>query len=373
MLRFLFLCFLFCLFPLTLTAQSYEGDLFDTHTHLEQDELAHSLASRMSSHNVEGAISFMDVAFTDDSENGTIEDIRDITNEHPNTFVPFFNCDCEKSSSQLTTSAIQTVVDDGSDLLSGFGELALYDSPWSDENLAPNQEPFVSVYPILTEANMWVMFHPTTSQEAAIDEVLTNFPDQKFLFHGYAAKDYISNILTNHSNAYLTIDTAALLTRAGDNEGNTLLYASDINSAEDFLLVYEAESDDLMALALANYQDIIQTHPDQVFWGTDASMDWHMEEEVYEKLIEFSRSFIGQLDSSVQEKYAFSNADTLFTPVGTTTGSEEGDGEGNESSASGCQLNSARHSQKVWMIYLLFFPFYLGLKFLAKSYRAKSW
>ena len=47
-------------------------------------------------------------------------------------------------------------------------------------------------------------------------------------------------------------------------------------------------------------------------WGTDRLEGWHFDKEVGGLVEEFSRAFIGELDSSVQEKFAYKNAQRML-------------------------------------------------------------
>ncbi|MDO8520025.1 MAG: amidohydrolase family protein [Deltaproteobacteria bacterium] len=319
-----------CFLPFTASAQEYTGALFETHSHFEElDESADEVIDRMDTENVSAAIIFAGEMELENEEG--VEDVRNLTNDFPDRFVPFFDCDCDDTS--LTAELVQSIIDADSGLFAGFGEQGFYNEPWLDNS--PDGEPFISIYPTLTAENLWIMIHPEMDQEEEVTAAATQFPNQKFLIHGYAVRNWISDLLTAFDNVYLTADTSGLLVRTGDDEGDNLLYSSEIEDAADFLAAYDEEHDAIMANALAVYQPIIEANPNKVMWGTDISMDWHIEEEVYAKLIEFSREFIAELDASVQDKYARTNAEGLFTPASSsgTTGDDD-----SSESASGCSL-----------------------------------
>ena len=66
---------------------------------------------------------------------------------------------------------------------------------------------------------------------------------------------------------------------------------------------------------LATWKDFIERHPDQVLWGTDRGVGstWSLDPEVALTLNNYTRAFIGRLDPSVQEKFAYKNAERLFS------------------------------------------------------------
>lgn len=360
---FFVLFFVFSSHPLL--AQDYSGTLFDTHMH--NDDLDSDTFSNISSSIGDDQVTAIIMFFAVYGDDGAVEDLEDgiesieaMVNDHPNRIVPFFHSDYQ-SVDDFDLTEIQTILDsDAGTLVSGLGEVGLYRSPWTDENVGPDNAVFTAAYPTLTENSLWIMMHPTTDMEEVIDQTLTAYPDQNFLFHGGASLAFIDQILTDHSNAYFTIDTASLTMRGSTDEGNNLLFASDINSADDFLTAYNNEYDALLAQALTNWQTIIENHPDQVFWGTDAAYDFHFDAEVYEALITFSRDFIGMLDPSVQEKYALTNAQAQFTPL-ASSGSGSSDDDSDDSSSSGsCVLGNS--SPSVYSL-LLFIPLLLIFSF----------
>ena len=63
---------------------------------------------------------------------------------------------------------------------------------------------------------------------------------------------------------------------------------------------------------LDRWKLIIEKHPDKFTWGSDRWFTWHFDEEVGGLIEEFGRSFIGQLNPSVQEKFAYKNAEAML-------------------------------------------------------------
>ncbi|MDZ4285336.1 MAG: hypothetical protein U1A23_00230, partial [Candidatus Sungbacteria bacterium] len=65
--------------------------------------------------------------------------------------------------------------------------------------------------------------------------------------------------------------------------------------------------------AVNDWKTKIEKHPDRFTWGTDRGGEsWHYGEEVSRLFEELSRAFIGRLDPSVQERYAYKNAESLL-------------------------------------------------------------
>ena len=85
-------------------------------------------------------------------------------------------------------------------------------------------------------------------------------------------------------------------------------------SKEEFLAHFR-DYESLLTKDLETWKGFIERHPDQVLWGTDrgAGTPWSLDMEVGEALSRYARAFIGRLDPSVQEKYAYKNAERLLS------------------------------------------------------------
>ena len=80
-----------------------------------------------------------------------------------------------------------------------------------------------------------------------------------------------------------------------------------------FILAFIRNNFDLLLKEkLGDWKNIIEAHPDQFTWGSDRWYTWHYDPEVGGLVEEFGRTFIGQLDPSVQEKFAYKNAERLL-------------------------------------------------------------
>ena len=61
-----------------------------------------------------------------------------------------------------------------------------------------------------------------------------------------------------------------------------------------------------------SWRFFIGNNPDKFLWGTDRAYTMHFDPEVSALLDEISRSFTGQLDAEVQQKFAYQNAERLL-------------------------------------------------------------
>jgi len=157
-----------------------------------------------------------------------------------------------------------------------------------------------------------VYFHLGESQKEEFEEILEANPDINFVWHGDQLISYedgkqnlenLDEILTNHPNAYYGID---------ELYGDVWIIKPEF-SKEDFkehFQNYEA----LLKKDLATWKDFIETHPDQVLWGTDRSdqVAWSHDPDIGLTLTKYARAFIARLSPEVQEKFAYKNAEELI-------------------------------------------------------------
>ena len=70
--------------------------------------------------------------------------------------------------------------------------------------------------------------------------------------------------------------------------------------------------DSVLKEEVAHWKERVEKYPDRFTWGSDRWFAWHFDPEVGGILEEFGRSFIGSLDPSVQENFAYKNAQKML-------------------------------------------------------------
>ena len=85
-----------------------------------------------------------------------------------------------------------------------------------------------------------------------------------------------------------------------------------VETKEEFVSEFTSYYDKILDSNVKKWEVLIEKYPDRFLWGTDRAYDWHFDEDIGRLLEEMSRSFIGQLDFSVQEKFAYKNAERLI-------------------------------------------------------------
>lgn len=200
---------------------------------------------------------------------------------------------------------IDTMLSAEKGLFTGIGEVALY---FIDlKGVRPDSQRFLDVYTVAQKHNAIVMIHPDAMQEQAVESVVRAHPNVRFLFHGPELENSVHGLIAKYPNVFFSIDTS--LIRLPGKPGG-LMYMS--RTKDEFKTQYARNYDAMMSNALRTWQPRIEEYPDRYMWGTDRAYDWMFDEDVSELIDKFSRDFIGKLKPSVQEAYAYKNAERLL-------------------------------------------------------------
>ena len=105
-------------------------------------------------------------------------------------------------------------------------------------------------------------------------------------------------------------------THAANAQSNYDGTSNDLDTSPEgvsaFIAEYDLSRDTAIQKALEIYQPYIEAFPERFAWGTENGKIWHFNSEVFSRIIAFSRRFIAQLDTSVQNKFARENARRVF-------------------------------------------------------------
>ena len=79
------------------------------------------------------------------------------------------------------------------------------------------------------------------------------------------------------------------------------------------VLKHFSDYEPLLEKDKATWKAFIERYPNQVMWDTDrGTYLWAMDLDVGRALVSYARAFIATLDPSVQEKYAYKNAERIL-------------------------------------------------------------
>jgi hypothetical protein len=120
------------------------------------------------------------------------------------------------------------------------------------------------------------------------------------------------DLLRQHPNIYYTLDTATLLLLWPDDGSmpTNLMYSPA--GRDGFMVLFDANREHLLEEGLRLWLPTIEAAPERVLWGTDVSEPWHIEPDIYQRLIAFSRDFIARLPEQYRQGYEQGNAVSLF-------------------------------------------------------------
>ena len=234
-----------------------------------------------------------------------LELVRRTMQTYPAHFVPFINAHGNNSALPTATSSeLSNILSMQPNLFQGYGEISLSErTPGVGDDVPPDDPVFDGIYQVVREHNLAVYFHPGPGQETNLANALRDNPGINFLVHGEGIENEVGALMTQYPNVYFT---------ANDLYGDQYLLHPGETTAS-FLAALD-DYGPLLTQDLATWKVLIETHPDQFLWGTDRGgiAVWTLDIEVGEKLVDYARAFIGQLDPSVQEKFAYRNAENLL-------------------------------------------------------------
>ncbi len=246
----------------------------------------------------------------------------DAVQRHPNRIIPFFSPGFGSSETKpLLGDKLTNVYKNnleaskailGDNIIKGFGEIEQY--AW---NIQPNDAKLLSLFDLASSNGLFVMFHPLPNQKNAIKDVLKKYPNTIFFIHMFPEdfekdRSNIIELMKTHDNLYFSIDTDHML-----YDGRTgLLYKyqdENLNSAKSgFISDFDRLHKSMLNTAVSRYKPLVDAVPDKVFWGNEMGPRYNYEPEVYDRMIKFTRLFIGKLNPEDQEKVAYKNALRVF-------------------------------------------------------------
>ena len=223
--------------------------------------------------------------------------------------MPFFDIDPE-TSRDLNRENVSRAYFASDIPFLGFGETAFYREPLDRASLASSG--WHEIFQFSQEENLIIMIHLRRDQADELRTMLRTYPDTRVLLHGPEIPNELPALLQDHQNLYYTLDTATLLISPGRPPlpPFNLMYPDGEGSASQFVNDFERHRDALLDNAIKTWSPVIRDAPNQVLWGTDVSLSWHIEREVYSRLITFSNDFI-----SIGYKYR--NTSTDQAQIGT--------------------------------------------------------
>jgi len=203
----------------------------------------------------------------------------------------------------LSANGAVNIIEKNKGLFKGIGEIAFEQANFRE--FSPDDGDFLSFYEAAKKNGLVIMMHPRLEHKKNLEKILAKYPDVKFLFHGSEdVESYILDILRSYKNAYFSLDANVAPIYGFDRYDNLVGESGRQKFAKRFPEIFKTRLEN----EIKNWKGIIESLPDKFMWGTDRWYSWHFDVETLDYLEEFGRSFIGSLDKSVQEKFAYKNA-----------------------------------------------------------------
>ena len=233
--------------------------------------------------------------------------------EYPEQFTPFImssgNDGDPDGFPTVDAKTLQEMLAVYPGLFEGYGEIGLYarENGGSPE-LPPDSQRLLEIYPLIRENNLVIYFHLGEGHKDNFEKVLRQNPDIKFIWHGDQLSVHeVENILTTYPNAYYGIDAFW-----GHDRDLFLLFVG--KSKEAYVQKLNETFDTVLNYAVSDWKAVIERHPDQVIWGIDrGDAVWNYDLDVGQLQVKLARAFIGKLDPSVQEIFAYETAERLLS------------------------------------------------------------
>ncbi|MBI2102424.1 amidohydrolase family protein [Candidatus Woesearchaeota archaeon] len=313
----------------------YKGPMVDTHIHIRSlpdgqpgfpDEyytgenvgIKRSIAEWVCMMDYEGTSKVLAFfAVWDPITQESLDLVKLTLEKYPDRFIPFImppdNDGSADGSSTVDAAQLQKMLDVYPDLFQGYGEIGLYGHPGGAPALPPDSKRLKEIYPVILNNQLLVYFHLGEGQKESFEKVLDENPNITFIWHGDqlidcgscdGTLDDVADILENHPNVYYGVD---------ELYGDVNLLREEV-SKEEFIAHFN-DYQSLLKKDVATWKYFIEHHPDQVLWGTDRGVgsSWSLDPQVAITLNNYTRAFIGKLDPAVQEKFAYKNAEKLFS------------------------------------------------------------
>ncbi|MBI3042319.1 MAG: hypothetical protein HYY78_05790 [Betaproteobacteria bacterium] len=336
------------LFQAFAAAQSYDGPLIESHAHIAiyasqvpgqgiqyrvdaregaTELTAASYVSSLDRNNIKCIVGFHGIA-VDDKQQELLDNAKRLLVLYPDRFILLAEIFRFNPLDWFTATRLAPVLDTG--LFSGFGEIQFNHEPLGDGTNTPIVRPdatrFLNISRGLADRGLFVMAHPA-SRDGVENAVSYNNGSTTWIIHGpqvhgsWNPRDVngdgipdemaeLEGLLDRNPNLYYTLDI-------GESLGEFFQYfKTDEPGAKEIFLEKMNDQgfyNSLLEKMVHIWKAVIERHFDRFLWGTDMAFPtWQWDPEVIDVMMRFSRAFIGRLESSAAENYAYKNAERLL-------------------------------------------------------------
>lgn len=287
----------------------YQGEIFDSHFHLPnapgiksffikqptlgegKEVTLNELLCLFEKEKSRGAIAFYMPIKTKDGSLSQAPEINGYTDKLNLFISPVMN----------NADQIDKILTGNPGLFKGIGEMQFYeftkyfkpiDGAWAK-----------SIYKVADKHKLIVMFHPGFGQIEQVEKILSDYSNVTFILHGRETQREIEELLAKHPNLYYSVDGATLYAMRGKFV---------LGKKDSYLKKFGEEFNSMLNEGINTFKRVLEKYPDRFMLGTDRGAAWHYDEDAAAAFEEFSRAFIARLNPSVQENFAYKNAEKLL-------------------------------------------------------------
>ncbi len=235
------------------------------------------------------------------SSSGEVKIAKQMEKKYPGRITHFLMPALISPWINVGTDTVKNALSKNPGLFKGIGELKMFDGRSLDDPY------LIEMYELARKHKLVVMIHPFSHHEKVVEKILKEYSDVKFLLHGVDNKGWLMDLIRKYDNVYYSLDAnlSSLYGWKPEHEDHPI-------GKEEYLAYIRKNFDHVLDRALNNWKAEIEAYPNRFMSGTDRWHGWMFDAEVGGLVIEFSRAFIGKLDSAVQERYAYKNAQKLI-------------------------------------------------------------
>ncbi|MBI4118169.1 MAG: amidohydrolase family protein [Parcubacteria group bacterium] len=202
---------------------------------------------------------------------------------------------------RVAPEKVRSVIEKNKALFRGIGELKSFDGSSLDNPY------FSEMFKIANDNNLVIMMHPYHNHKAVVEKIVKEYPKVTFLLHGGHDSEWITDVMRKYNNVYYSIDADIAALYGWERQ-----HKDKEPTKEEFLAYLHDNFDAQLNEQIRYWGPKIASYPDKFMWGTDRWYGWHFDYEVGGLIEEFGRTFIGRLDPSIRERFAYKNAERLL-------------------------------------------------------------
>lgn len=295
-------------------AEPCEGRLYDSHAHPDDDAVVERLPELMSEYDIGCSVLFtqMDINDIDTS----LLEARERYSGMPGRISIFYDVITD-SPAEVTREKLDDLYQKSGGEFNGLGEFAFYEESFQGTELTDEGWPVI--FQFAADKDLAVMIHPQADMVGSLEQMLERYPDTKVIVHGFELPDEMPGLLKDHPNLYFTLDTATMFVLGEltpESIPQHLFYPGGGPNTDfvvdTFVADYDRQREEIVSMAVDKWLPVLLAAPKKVMWGTDISLEGHVDEAVYSRVIDLTNAFADKVPQQYRQAYLRDNAFNLL-------------------------------------------------------------